>query len=140
MERFTDLGFTTHEAMMLNDAYDAITKAEMWEYMRLPSTPGKDGFMFCTDIELAHINAAMTYQGHSGASYAWTMRQMEAIAKGGWQEFGNRIRFVRSMRGPRHEEALSKIRTPPACACRAAKGFTTGWCGVAGGGVPGCDH
>ena len=28
----------------------------------------------------------------------------------------------------------------PACACRAAKGKKKGWCGVAGGGVPGCDH
>lgn len=26
------------------------------------------------------------------------------------------------------------------CPCRAAQGFTNGWCGVAGGGVPGCDH
>ena len=28
----------------------------------------------------------------------------------------------------------------PACTCRAAKGEVKGWCGVAGGGVPGCDH
>ena len=26
------------------------------------------------------------------------------------------------------------------CHCRKAAGFTSGWCGVAGGGVPGCDH
>ena len=26
------------------------------------------------------------------------------------------------------------------CPCRAAKGYAHGWCGVAGGGVPGCDH
>jgi len=29
---------------------------------------------------------------------------------------------------------------PPACSCRVKQGFATGWCGVAGGGVPACDH
>lgn len=28
----------------------------------------------------------------------------------------------------------------PACSCRRAQGFERGWCSVAGGGVPGCDH
>jgi hypothetical protein len=27
-----------------------------------------------------------------------------------------------------------------ACACRKAKGYSKGWCGIAGGGVPACDH
>jgi hypothetical protein len=27
-----------------------------------------------------------------------------------------------------------------ACGCRQKQGFTSGWCGVAGGGVPACDH
>ena len=27
-----------------------------------------------------------------------------------------------------------------ACGCRREKGFTSGWCGVAGFGVPACDH
>jgi hypothetical protein len=26
------------------------------------------------------------------------------------------------------------------CSCRKKAGFTSGWCGVAGGGVPACDH
>jgi len=29
----------------------------------------------------------MKYYGHSGVSYAWTMRQMEYIAKNGWDAF-----------------------------------------------------
>lgn len=125
---------------MLSDAYDAITKAEMWEYMRLPSTPGKDGFMFSPAIELAAINAEMTYQGHSGASYAWTMRHMESIAKGGWTAWVNRIRTLKSTEQLRHEENLARIRAERACLCRATQGYTTGWCGVASAGVPACDH
>ncbi len=140
MERFTALGFDTDQATMLADAEQAVTKAGLWEYLRLQSTPGKDGFMLSTDIELAMINAEMTYRSHSGASYAWTMRQMEAIAKGGWEPYANRIRLVKSTEQLRHEENLSRIRAERACPCRAEKGLTSGWCGVAGGGVPACDH
>lgn len=140
METYRALGFTDNEATMLADAFQAVTKADMWEYLRLPTTPGKDGFMFSKDIELALINAEMQYQGYSGASYAWVMRQMEAIAKGGWTEWSNRMRYVRSMEQLRHEEELSKVRAQRPCPCRAEKGFATGWCGVAGGGVPACDH
>jgi hypothetical protein len=140
MERFIALGFDTDQATMLADAEQAVTKAGLWEYLRLESTPGKDGFMLSTDIELAMINAEMTYRSHSGASYAWTMRQMEAIAKGGWEPYANRIRLVKSTEQLRHEENLSRIRAERACPCRAEKGLTSGWCGVAGGGVPACDH
>lgn len=140
METFMALGFDAHESTMLADAHQAVTKADMWEYLKLPDTPGKDGFMFTPAIELALITAEMQYQGHSGASFAWVMRQMEAIAKGSWQEWANRIRYVKSMEKLRHEEELCKVRAGRACGCRAAKGYTSGWCGVAGGGVPACDH
>ena len=140
MERYTSLGYTEHEATMLADAFQAVTKADMWEYLRLPSTPGKDGFMFNTAFELAAINAEMTYTGHSGASYAWTLRQMEAIAKGGWEAYANRIRMVKSTEQLRHEEEMTRIRAQRSCPCRRDKGLTSGWCGVAGGGVPACDH
>jgi len=140
MERFTSLGYTQHEATMLSDAYDAITSANLWEYFRRPTTPGKDGFMFSTDPELSAVEARMMFKGHSGASYAWTLRQMEAIAKGGWEAYANRIRTVKSTAQLRHEEEISRIRAQRACPCRAEKGHTSGWCGVAGGGVPACDH
>lgn len=125
---------------MLADAYDAITTADLWEYFRRPSTPGKDGFMFSTDIELTAIESKMMFKGHSGASYAWTMRQMEAIAKGGWEPYANRIRLVKSTIQLEHEVELARIRAGRPCACRKEKGLTSGWCGVAGGGVPACDH
>jgi hypothetical protein len=143
MNRFTSLGFDSHEAMMLQDAYDAVTKADMWDYLKKPTTPGKDGFMFSPAIELAAINAEMVFDGHSGASYAWTMRQMETIAKTGWDSYAKSITSKRAMEALRVEEATLKRqadRTGRPCGCRAAQGYTTGWCGVAGGGVPACDH
>jgi hypothetical protein len=148
MNRFTSLGFDSHEAMMLQDAYDAVTKADMWDYLKKPTTPGKDGFMFSPAIELAAINAEMVFDGHSGASYAWTMRQMETIAKAGWDSYAKSITSKRAMEALRVEEANLKRKSDQpglptygsVCSCRAAQGYTTGWCGVAGGGVPACDH
>ena len=32
------------------------------------------------------------------------------------------------------------IVEPDPCPCREARGFIDGWCSVAGGGVPGCEH
>ena len=98
------------QAEMLQDAHDAITHCGLWDWIK--SFEPETGFMFAKTPELDRINAAMKYDGHSGASYGWTMRQMQQFA---------RLR-------------------PTACPCRSAKGFTDGWCGVAGGGVPACDH
>lgn len=148
MNRFTPLGFDSHEALMLQDAYDAVTKSDMWDYLRLPSTPGKDGFMFSNAIELAAINAEMVFDGHSGASYAWVMRQMEMIAKRGWESYVTSVSVKRATEALAHEDASQKRQADrtglptygSACPCRVAQGYTSGWCGVAGGGVPACDH
>jgi len=140
MERFTNLGFSTSDATMLADAYEAVSRANLWDYLARPSTPGPDGFMLASDFELSAIAARMMFKGHSGASYAWTLRQMEYIAKGGWDAYANRIRAQKANEQLRHEEAMAKIRAERACPCRTENGFTSGWCGVAGGGVPACDH
>ena len=118
------------ESAMLKDAYEAITKTDMWDYMRLKSTPGPDGFMFSSAIELAIINADMTYREHSGSSYAWTMRIMQDIARNGWS--------MHQLR--KWAEKVRKPKRGFPCGCRIAKGYDFGWCGVAGGGVPACDH
>ena len=71
--------------IMFNDAYQAITKADAWDYMK--TDPGKDGYMFTQSDILAKINTKMTYDGHSGASYGWTMRVMQRLARIGWEAF-----------------------------------------------------
>ena len=112
--------FTAHESTMLRDAYDAITQCELWDWLRTYSPEDNKGFMFSTHPNLERINKAMKYEGHSGSSYAMTMRVMEKIAKEGFDSL--------------------KCARPSACPCRSAKGYMSGWCGVAGGGVPACDH
>jgi hypothetical protein len=70
---------------MFDDAYKAITTAEAWEFVE--RDPGSGGFMFSSDPYSAAISKAMKYDGHSGASYGWTMRVMQQIARGGWDRF-----------------------------------------------------
>ena len=73
---------------MINDAINAVTKADMWEILKDPKFPGEDGFMFSRDTRLELINKNMEYESqHSGFSYGWTMRQVEYIAKNGFEAF-----------------------------------------------------
>ncbi len=111
--------YDEHECMMLRDAFNAITECNLWSWLKTYTPHANEGFMFSTHPNLDAINLAMRYEGHSGSSYAWTMRVMESLAKNGWDGH--------------------KLKWRP-CACRAAKGLRSGWCGVAGGGVPGCEY
>lgn len=114
--------------LWLQDAYDAVTKCELWDWLATYEPEADKGFMFGNHPNLTRINAEMKYDGHSGFSYGWCMRVMEAIAKaGGWEKFKESVL-----------KARAEVTT--ACPCRAARGFRNGWCGVAGGGVPACDH
>lgn len=76
----------SYDAAMLADAYQAITAAEQWPFFRNQAPPPDRGYMFWNAPELTLVQAKMRDPGvHSGASYAWTMREMQAIAKLGWE-------------------------------------------------------
>ena len=67
---------------MLQNAWDAITQLDLWYYMRRDT----DSFMFSRDPEINIITnkmAELGYDGHSGSSFGWTMRQMQYIAEHG---------------------------------------------------------
>lgn len=86
---FTRLGLANHDVTMLADAYLAVTKVPGgWEYLARPGVPKGGSFMFGPETPiLTQINNAMSYQGHSGASYGMTMRVIEFIAKHGWDAY-----------------------------------------------------
>jgi len=113
-----------YEATMLQDAHNAITKAGLWDWLKEFEPHPNEGFMFSSDINLAIITTNMNYEGHSGASFGWTMRAMHDIARNGWES---------------HKAKTIAARGPP-CPCRRDEGKLTGWCSRAGGGVPACDH
>lgn len=88
---FNALKVDDFERTMLEDAYKAVTKSNRWDFLRRSDVPGPKGFMFSSWPQMKDIDTNMEYQGHSGASYGWTMRQMEFIAKQGWDVYANKV-------------------------------------------------
>jgi hypothetical protein len=88
-------GIDSWEASLLQDAYDAITTTETWEYFR---TFSEQSFMFSRSAELKKVQADMkTLDTHSGSSYGFVMRTMESIAKNGWESWvAARIKYQNS--------------------------------------------
>jgi hypothetical protein len=75
------------DAAMLKNAYDAITTEELWSFFKNKTPPVDRGYMFWDAPELKRLDKHLEPIGHSGASYGWTMRTMEVIAKDGWELF-----------------------------------------------------
>lgn len=118
----TPLPATYKESLI--DAYWAVEKTPgAWEWLKRPDVPGDGGFMFSNHKMSNEIlkNMSLGYN-HSGASFAEVMRDMEMVAKYGWNRF------------------LLSFNLTPACHCRSLKGEVTGWCGAASGGVPACEQ
>ena len=83
-----DFSFFPNESdrRLSNDLYQAITKAEAWGLMK--QEPGEGGYMFSSGWGEENIHRYMTtLHEHSGASYGICMRQMQYIAKNGWEAF-----------------------------------------------------
>jgi hypothetical protein len=99
--------YSEFESMMFRDAYEAISKCNLWEWLRTYSPEKDKGFMFSEHPNLTSINKAMKFDGHSGASYAITMRVMESIAKNGWETL----------------KSQAQQKNSP-CPCRRQAGFT----------------
>jgi hypothetical protein len=73
-------------------AHQAITRCELWNFLRNFEPEEEKGFMFTRNVpELDRLSEEMQKDpvngGHSGASYGCTMRNMEFIAKHGYQAF-----------------------------------------------------
>ena len=77
-----------HSAQMLEDGYNTITELDLWNWLSTYTPEEGKGFMFSNHENINKIGNAMK-TGHSGASFGWTMRNMEAIAKDGWENYVN---------------------------------------------------
>jgi hypothetical protein len=74
------------DRMMYEDMFTAVSKACAWEEMK--ADPGTGGYMFGAQDLVSRISGHLTDRvGHSGASFAYTMRVMQAIARYGWPYF-----------------------------------------------------
>jgi len=74
---------------LYKNMHGAISQTELWDWMR--SYSPIEGFMNSDAPEVSRINAKMREDpisfNHSGASYACMMRNMEFIAKNGYEAF-----------------------------------------------------
>ena len=87
--RYTNGEFATKmDVTFMQDMYDAITKADAWDFVK--QDPGDGGFMFCTNPIMHKITLNMKYaHDHSGASFACMMRLMQQLAVVGEDKFRN---------------------------------------------------
>ena len=75
---------------MLQNAWQAIQQLELWNFMKQPI----DSYMNSSSDDVKRIYQKMEelgYYGHSGFSFAWTMRQMQYIAQHGEELYLQRI-------------------------------------------------
>lgn len=100
--------FDSHDAEMLQDADNAITQCDLWDWMKSYTPEVGKGFSFSEHPNLTKINEKMKYTGHSGSSYAWTMRNMEAVAKDGWDVY---YRQVIDKRRDEMEESIHAVKS-----------------------------
>lgn len=126
------------EEGMYTTGFEAVTSVEGgWEFLKTYEPPEGKGFIFSTPTGKAkEIEDAVLerYGGHSGGSFAQTMRVLQYIAKVGWNQYELERKEAHTK-----EQEEAKKNFPYPCGCHRARGLE-GWCGVAGGGVPGCDH
>ncbi len=77
-----------HTRQMIENAYHAISMTEGgWDYMK---NFNEESFMFSSNPMIRTISDNMEklgYNDHSGASFGWTMRYMEYLAKNGKDAF-----------------------------------------------------
>lgn len=119
--------FGNLEADMLLDADTVLMEMDLWRWLGEIKHSEDRKFIIDPDENLKKILAAMK-TSHSGSSFGWTMHVMKKIVdRGGWENY----KAVETAKWPAER---------PVCMCRSNKGKKLGWCGVAGRGIPGCEH
>ena len=76
----------SNSRIMYTTAHFAISQLELWEYMK----KDKESYMLSNDQEVKRIYAKIEqlgYNGHSGASFGCTLREMQSIAQNGYDKF-----------------------------------------------------
>lgn len=99
------------DARLLQDADNAVTECNLWDWLKTFTPEEGKGFMHTRHENLDLINSKMKLlDEHSGASYAITMRTIEFVAKEGWDKlYDIRIKKLEEKRQAR-ADALNNLR------------------------------
>ena len=73
----------------LQNMYEAIDELKLWDYIRDNPPSDNTGYMFSNDINISRISnhQKVIDSGHTGATFAYSMRIMQMISKNGFNKF-----------------------------------------------------
>lgn len=81
----------SHTRSLIINGYQAVSQLELWGWMKEFNPEPSEGFMWTTHPNVYRISEKMESlpnpPGHSGSSFAITMRELEFIAKHGIDEY-----------------------------------------------------
>jgi len=100
---------------LYRNMHAAITQTELWDWMR--TYEPHEGFMNSEAPEVNRINTKMREDpisfNHSGASYGCMMRNMEFIAKNGYEAFKADILAYYQQRYPEETRHQTRVENVP---------------------------
>ena len=89
---FSNTKYDEQSRKYLKDAYDTVTRLELWN--RMKEEIGDGGFMFTQKDYVNQIGHALEFkEEHSGFSFSWMMRIIQSIAQDGWDAFYAKARI-----------------------------------------------
>lgn len=75
----------------LENAYKYTTELNMWTFFKEETPPQDTGYMFWNEPKLERLRNALDSDGHSGANMSICLRNMEYIAKHGWDNYVKKL-------------------------------------------------
>ena len=74
---------------VIQNAYTYVNNNNLWEFFKTYTPEHDKGYMFSKHPTLDQISTALDKDGHSAASFALTMRNMQLIANNDWNTYVN---------------------------------------------------
>ena len=71
----------------IQNAYNYVNSNQLWDFFKTFEPDHDKGYMFSNHPTLVQISKALDSDGHSGASFALTMRNMQLIANNDWDTY-----------------------------------------------------
>ena len=75
----------------LLDMANAVTEAKLWNWFKNESPPKEQGYMNWGHDNINKIENNLADNPHSGATFGYCMRQMQAIAKQGFENWNRSL-------------------------------------------------
>ena len=72
-----------------------VTQLELWDWFKNENPPGDSGYMYWGHPNVTKISDGLADNQHSGATFGYCMRQMQAIAKKGFDEWNQQTKRKR---------------------------------------------